>query len=79
MIQHIITESTQCDVFAAGTVVLLKGDSEALRGGVRRFIRALPRDAKACGLEFDANREVVASSPAKLADDLVLVEIQLDE
>jgi hypothetical protein len=61
-----------------GTAVLLEGDSEALRDGVRRFIRALPRDAKVYGLALDANREVVESSLAKIADDLVLVEIRLD-
>jgi len=33
-----------------GTAVLLEGDSEALREGVRRFIHALPRDAKVYGL-----------------------------
>jgi F420H(2)-dependent quinone reductase len=61
-----------------GTAVLLEGDSQALREGVRRFIRALPRDAKVYGLELDANREVVETSLAKIADQLILVEIRLD-
>jgi hypothetical protein len=61
-----------------GTAVLLEGDSEALRVGVRRFIRALPRDAKVYGLALDANREVVETSLAAIADQLILVEIRLD-
>ena len=61
-----------------GTAVLLEGDSEALRTGVRRFIRALPRDAKVYGLELDANREVVETSLAAIADQLILVQIRLD-
>ncbi len=61
-----------------GTAVLLEGDSEALREGVRRFIRALPRDAKVYGLKLDANGEVVEASLARIADQLILVEIQLD-
>jgi hypothetical protein len=61
-----------------GTATLLEGDSEALRKGVHRFIRALPRDAKVYGLELDANRAVVESSLAAIARQLVLVEIRLD-
>ena len=62
-----------------GTAVLLEGDSEALRDGVRRFIRALPRDAKVYGLALDGDGEVIESSLAKIAGDLVLVEIHLDD
>ena len=61
-----------------GTATLLEGDSEALREGVRRFIRALPRDAKVYGLKLDANGEVVETSLANIAERLILVEIQLD-
>jgi F420H(2)-dependent quinone reductase len=61
-----------------GTAVLLEGDSEALREGVRRFMRALPRDAKVYGLKLDSHGEVIESSLAAIADDLVLVEIRLD-
>ena len=60
-----------------GIAILLEGDSEALREGVRRFIRALPRDAKVYGLELDANKEVVEASLAAIVDQLILVEIQL--
>jgi hypothetical protein len=62
-----------------GTAVLLEGDSEALREGVRRFIRALPRDAKVYGLELTADGEVVEASLATIAGQLILVEIRLDD
>ena len=62
-----------------GTAVLLEGDSEALREGVRRFIRALPRDAKVYGLELAADGEVVEASLATIAEQLILVEIRLDD
>ena len=61
-----------------GTATLLEGDSEALREGVRRFIRALPRDAKVYGLRLEADGEIVESSLSVIADELVLVEIRLD-
>ena len=61
-----------------GTARLLEGDNEALREGVRRFIRALPRDAKVYGLKLDANGEVVDTSLDAVADQLILVEIQLE-
>ncbi|CAA0081709.1 Uncharacterised protein [Halioglobus japonicus] len=61
-----------------GTAVLLEGDSEALRKGVRTFIHALPRDAKVYGLKLDANKEVIEASLAAIADELILVEIHLD-
>ena len=62
-----------------GTAVLLEGDSEALREGVRRFIRAMPRDAKVYGLKLDAHGEVVKASLATIAGQLILVEIRLDD
>lgn len=62
----------------AGSAVLHEGDSEALREGVRRFIRALPRDARVYGLELDAHGEVLEASLAATAGQLILVEIQLD-
>jgi len=61
-----------------GTAKLLEGDSEELREGLRRFIRALPRDAKVYGLKLDANGCVVETSLAAIAEQLILVEIQLD-
>jgi len=62
-----------------GTALLLEGDSEALRDGVRRFIRALPRDAKVYGLKLDTDGEVVEASLATVAGQLILVEIRLDD
>ena len=62
-----------------GTAVLLEGDSEALREGVRRFIRALPRDAKVYGLKLAADGEVVEASLTTIAGQLILVEIRLDD
>lgn len=61
-----------------GTATLLEGDSEALREGVRRFIRALPRDAKVYGLQLNDNGEVIEASLGAIAGQLVLVEIRLD-
>ena len=61
-----------------GIATLLEGDSEALREGVRRFIRALPRDARVYGLKLDAGGEVIEESLAAIADELILVEIELD-
>jgi hypothetical protein len=62
-----------------GTAVLLEGDSEALREGVRRFIRALPRDAKVYGLKLAADGEVDEASLATIAAQLILVEIRLED
>ncbi len=61
-----------------GTAKLLEGDSEALRDGVRRFIRALPRDAKVYGLKLDANGEVIEESLDAIASELILVEVTLE-
>lgn len=61
------------------TAVLLEGDSAALREGVRRFIRALPRDAKVYGLKLDTNGEIVEASLDAIAEQLILVELQLDD
>ena len=61
-----------------GTAILMESDSEALREGVRRFIRALPRDAKVYGLELDTNGEVIETSLESIAEQLILVEIRLD-
>lgn len=61
-----------------GTAVLLEGDSEALREGVRRFITALPRDAKAYGLELGGDGKPLEHSLSAVAPRLVLVEIRLN-
>lgn len=61
----------------SGTATLFEGDCEALREGVRRFISALPRDAKVYGLQLDGERKLLEASLASVAPRLVLVEIRL--
>ena len=62
----------------SGKARLLDGDSEPLREGVRRFLTALPRDARVYGIKLDADRRPVEESLAKAAPELVLVEVELD-
>ena len=45
---------------------------------MRRYISALPRDAKFYAIDLDANQEPVEESLAKVAPDLVFVEVTLD-
>jgi hypothetical protein len=76
-------ESTSVSVEIAkamhtGTARLWDGDSEHLREGVRRFLCALPRDAKVYGIKLDGNRRPVEESVAKAAPELVVVEVELD-
>ena len=61
-----------------GKARLWDGDSEQLREGVRRFLTALPRDAKVYGIKLDESRKPVEESLAKAAPELVLVEVELD-
>ncbi len=61
-----------------GKARLWDGDSEQLRERVRRFLRALPRDAKVYGIKLDGNRTPVEESLAKVAPELVFVEVELD-
>jgi hypothetical protein len=63
----------------SGMAMLFEGDSEPLREGVRRFITALPRDAKVYGLQLDEKRKLLESSLVSIAPRLVLVEISLDQ
>ena len=76
--QHVRVEMEMARQRVPGTATLHEGDSEALREGVRRFIAALPRDARVYGLQLDDKKQVVESSLAAIAEDLVLVEIHLD-
>ena len=62
-----------------GTATLHEGDSEAARAGIRKFIAAVPRDAKVYGLALDGSRQLVESSLAEKISDLALVEIELDK
>ncbi|MFP6630831.1 MAG: hypothetical protein VCC67_17515, partial [Myxococcota bacterium] len=61
-----------------GKARLLERDSEPLRDGVRRFLTALPGDAKVYGIKLDESRKPVEESLAKAAPELVLVEVELD-
>ena len=62
----------------SGKTKLWEGDSDALRARVHRYISALPRDAKFYAIELDENQEPVEESLAKVAPDLVFVEVTLD-
>ena len=63
---------------STGSATLYEGDGEAARAGIRKFIAAVPRDAKVYGLALDGNRQLVESSLAERISDLALVEIELD-
>ena len=60
------------------TARLFDGDSEHLREGVRRFLTALPRDARVYGIKLDDDRKPIEESLAEAAGNLVLVEVELD-
>ena len=61
-----------------GKARLWDGDSEELRERVRRYLCALPRDAKVYGIKLDGSRRPVEESLAKAAPELVFVEVDLD-
>ena len=61
-----------------GKARLWDGDSEELRERVRRYLCALPRDAKVYGIKLDESRRPVEESLAKAAPELVFVEVELD-
>ncbi len=61
-----------------GKARLWDGDSEQLRERVWRFLSALPRDAKVYGIKLDESRRPVEESLAKVAPELVFVEVELD-
>jgi hypothetical protein len=61
-----------------GKASLWEGDSEALRERVRRYLTALPRDAKVYGIKLDETNRPVKESLAEVAPELVFVEVQLD-
>lgn len=61
-----------------GRATLWDGDSEALRERVRRYLTALPRDAKVYGIKLDESKRPVEESLAKAAPELVFVEVELD-
>ena len=61
-----------------GKARLWETDSTELRDRVRRYLSALPRDAKVYGIKLDNNKIPDESSLIKAAPQLVFVEIQLD-
>ena len=61
-----------------GKARLWDGDSEALRERVRRYLTALPRDAKVYGIKLDESNRPVEESLAEVAPELVFVEVELD-
>jgi deazaflavin-dependent oxidoreductase (nitroreductase family) len=61
-----------------GTARLFDSDSEMLRGGVRAFLTALPRDAGIYGIGLDKDRKPRESEIEKAAHHVILVEIELD-
>jgi hypothetical protein len=61
-----------------GKARLWEGDSDELRERVRRYLCALPRDAKVYGIKLDENRRPVEESLAKVTPELVFVEVELD-
>ena len=76
-------EGTQVSIEIAretvtGKARLWDGDSEALRERVRRYLTALPRDAKVYGIKLDETGRPVEESLAKVAPGLVFVEVELD-
>lgn len=61
-----------------GSAMLYEGDSEATREGVRKFIAAVPRDAKIYGLKLDKHKQLLETSLSTKVHELILVEIELD-
>lgn len=61
-----------------GKARLWETDSTELRDRVRRYLSALPRDAKVYGIKLDDNKIPDEGSLIEAAPQLVFVEIQLD-
>jgi hypothetical protein len=76
-------EGTPVSLEIAGETVtgkanLWEGDSDALRERVRRYLTALPRDAKVYGIKLDESRRPIEESLGHAAPELVFVEVELD-
>lgn len=61
-----------------GYARLYDGGGEHALAGIRKFIAAVPRDAKVYGLELDSNKQLMESSLAEKIADLILVEVELE-
>jgi hypothetical protein len=54
-------------------------DGEAFRDGVRRFLRALPRDARVYGIGLERGRTPREADIETAAGHVVLVEVEFDD
>jgi hypothetical protein len=61
-----------------GAAALYEGDSAQARDGIRKFIAAVPRDAKVYALELDSDKQLMETSLAAKISGLILVEIELE-
>lgn len=61
-----------------GSALLYDDAGEVARAGVRKFIAAVPRDARVYGLELDSDKQVLEASLAAKIRELILVEIELE-
>ncbi len=61
-----------------GTAHLWEGDTDELRDQVRRYLCALPRDAKVYGIKLDHNKVPLESSLVKVAPTLVMVQVGIE-
>ncbi len=61
-----------------GKAHLWETDNTELRDRVRKYLSALPRDAKVYGIKLDDNKLPDEASLIRAAPQLIFVEIQLD-
>ena len=61
-----------------GAAALYEGDSAQARDGIRKFIAAVPRDAKIYALELASDKQLMEASLAAKISGLILVEIELE-
>lgn len=61
-----------------GRARTIQHDRERLRGAVRRFLTALPRDAIVYGIGLDGDRRPKEAELEAALDRLVMVEIELE-
>jgi hypothetical protein len=65
-------------VHCRGYATLHDRGGELALEGIRKFIAAVPRDAKVYGLQLDSNQQPVEASLADKLPELILVEIALE-
>jgi hypothetical protein len=54
-------------------------DDASYREGIRRFLSAVPRDARVYGIRLDADRQPREDDLEKAAGHVVLVEVELED